>query len=196
MWIDFIVAMAFQTNVMPVVGAQFQWDDVADSTQVDALALFIEQHDLVPSRCDIILRGGAAGDYTLVAGQPAVTFRGDDDSTRTISEIEQMISAGASFTVTAVPPGSGLRLGIDWDRDCIPNQLDNHPLHKEGDVNDDSMTNFLDLDILIGNWALTDARQEQGDLDGDGVITFSDINILLGAWADECAGAGQTLIDN
>ncbi len=188
---------AFQTNVMPVVGQQFIWDDESDPSQQAKLTEMIAQHDLLPTRCDVIVRWSAAGaarGMTMTQGGATPLFRTDVDEMLTLGQVEDMIRAGVSFVVTAVPPGSGLRLGIDWDRDCVVNRLDSRPLYKEGDVNDDTLVNFDDLNTVLSNWNKLEARQHDGDLDGDCRVTFDDLNIVLGAWGTQCGGAGQALV--
>ncbi len=58
------------------------------------------------------------------------------------------------------------------DDDCV----DDHPA---GDCNNDGQVNFLDLNILLGNFGTTGPV---GDFDGNGMVDFADLNTLLSAF--------------
>lgn len=54
-----------------------------------------------------------------------------------------------------------------------------------GDANGDGLVNFLDLNIVLGDFGAV-APDLPGDLDGDGDCDFHDLNILLGAYGVTC----------
>ncbi len=53
------------------------------------------------------------------------------------------------------------------------------------DLNGDNVTDFSDLNILLGNYNQAGANLP-GDIDGDGDVDFSDLNTLLGVYNQPC----------
>ena len=96
------------------------------------------------TECDLVVKGkigGVSKGWVRVAGG---TFQ-PDDGTANVSDASLRglaATAGQELTYTAVPPGSGVRIGIDRDLDGVLNGQDNCP---------------------------GTANANQADLDGDGV---------------------------
>ncbi len=181
---------AFQTNVMPCVGEQFLWTSTADTADNALLNELIRQHDLSPSRCDIVLSGKVSGvkrGYVLTSGGDAPMFRSDLDESLTLEQISALVDSGAALNVAAVPPGSGRRIGIDWDRDCISNGVDPRPLIPAGDADGDYKAGLSDLAVIITHWGrMSGAKLEDGDLNGDCAVTLADISEVITNWGWEC----------
>jgi len=144
---------AWQSNVMPVVGWQFVWDVAAPNSQdVTDLMTMIDQHDLQPSRCDVVLKGSVAGDmrgFVLAQAGP-VLFESDEHQFFTLAQMQALVAAGNSLVATAVPPGSGYRIGVDQDLDGIGDGLDPMPqFNNDGDVNLDGTIDGLDIQAFV-----------------------------------------------
>lgn len=143
---------AFPTNVMPVVGWQIMPAapvSALDSADID---LMIAESLQDPSRCDVVARGtigGVARGYHFVGlnddGQ--AVFEGDDYSSLTLSELLALVNGGDSLVFTAVPPGSGRRMGVDQDGDCYRDGPDPFPQASNFGNSD------FDLDVDLTDFA-------------------------------------------
>lgn len=121
---------AFQSNVMPVVGWQVMWDDPSMTGQ-DMLDIqkMIAEHSLTPSRCDVVLKaqvGGVIHGGVLTSLTPPM-FLSDFGVTYDLPTLSAVVASGTPIVVTAVPPGSGVRIGIDQDLDGILDASDPTP---------------------------------------------------------------------
>lgn len=180
---------AFQTNIMPCVGEQFMWTDPGSVQQVNRLNQMIAQNNLTPRRCDVVLSGivgGAVHGYHLSSAGGAAVFTSDTNQTLPLAQMQALVAAGTDFMVTAVPPGSGHRIGINWDLDCRPNGLDDLPLIPDGDTNEDHAVTFADITTVLANWGKTDVPVDQGDVTGEGDVNFADITRVLAFWGQVC----------
>lgn len=178
---------AFQTNVMPVVGWQVDWNDAADGTKDLAdINTMIAQHALAPSRCDVVVQGMVAGEprgWVLVQPSPPV-FRADDDTLVSLDDLAQIVANGQPLVVTAVPPGSGTRIGIDQDLDGLPNGLDPHPQwDSDGDVNLDGKIDGADMqpfvNVLFAPANPASMPFQAADITNDGLVDFADVGPLV-----------------
>lgn len=73
-------------------------------------------------KIDVIVKGSESGDprgwYRL--GSPSSTFQSDENGvTNSLAEILALAGAGAEVTFSAVPEGSGMRMGVDRDSDAF-----------------------------------------------------------------------------
>ncbi|MCA9294250.1 MAG: hypothetical protein KDA20_10590 [Phycisphaerales bacterium] len=181
---------AFETNVMPCVGEQFMWANAGDAAQENRLLAMIDQHDLAPSRCDVVLSGKVGTrvhGYHMLSGGATPMFQSDTDQLLTYADIKAIVAGGDALMVTAVPPGSGKRIGIDWDRDCTSNGLDTQPLVPLADVNDDGKTDLFELNTVLLNFGkVGSAKLEEGDLTGDCNIDLVDLNVVLHNFGRVC----------
>jgi hypothetical protein len=66
---------------------------------------------------------------------------------------------------------------LHWPR-CVPSQL--QPV---GDLNDDCTVNYLDIDVMAGEWLMP--APDAADLDDDGDVDFGDYAELASAWLEE-----------
>jgi DNA-binding beta-propeller fold protein YncE len=104
--------LAFETNLKPVVGQQVTV--TADNQAVAAarVALLIARAEA--GDCELIAKRGGQG--YLYAGRG--NFRQDRRAAPVVSRAA-LLSAPGEVTFTAVPLGSGVRLGIDRDQDGV-----------------------------------------------------------------------------
>ncbi len=111
--------LAFNTGMAPAVGAAVTLDSAnralpAVLARVDTLVL-----QSAAGNCDVIAKGRLAGVPRgwrhVGSGQWQSDLVGD--ATRTTTQLIALVSTGSELTVMGVPVGSGLRFGIDRDRD-------------------------------------------------------------------------------
>ena len=82
------------------------------------------------TECDLVVKGtigGKAHGWRHIAG--GNDFEPDDGSPAIADEALRGLAAtpGQELTYTCLPPGSGVRGGIDRDEDGVPDGLDNCP---------------------------------------------------------------------
>ena len=181
----------FQSNAMPIVGFQTvasgpAANEVFASPSFEQdIDLMIQQHDLFPSRCDVIAKGTVngvqRGYYLWSTDTVSPTFRSDAGTTLLLTELLAGIASGDSLVFTAVPPGSGRRMGVDQDDDCVSDLLDPDPQNPmlNADYNHDGRVDTADLGSLIAAFGTIN---EAITLNPDPLIDTSDLGILIGAF--------------
>jgi YVTN family beta-propeller protein len=114
--------------------------------------------------------------------------------TYTQSELLAAAEPGAELTVTLVPKGSEIRIGIDrdedgyFDRDELdagsdPADPNSVPGANPADLNGDGMVDVLDLLILLDAWgACADCGDCDADFNGDCSVDVLDLLFLLDNW--------------
>jgi len=120
--------MAFETDMAPIVGQQITLTDTSDAAVDTRITLLIDRADanfVLPvnvntKECDLIVKG-------VVGGQTrGWVYLGGDQFDPDIAaepawsraDLEAAASVpGQPLTFTCVPPGSGVRMGINRDRD-------------------------------------------------------------------------------
>jgi YVTN family beta-propeller protein len=127
--------LAFDSNLAPIVGQQVT---LAPGALVDAqtrVSLILARAAV--GECDVVVKGVAAGEargWVLSGG----VFQSDRlAQTNTDAELRAQAAAGEARTYTAVPPGEGVRIGIDRDGDGA---LDADELDAGSDPADPSST--------------------------------------------------------
>jgi len=131
--------MAFPTDIAPIVGQQvtigpgnFNETDVNDRiTLIDAQANDSFESAVLGgavTECDVIVKtveGGVEKGYYSSSGG---TYTPDDNgpaiSEATLRAKADPVGDAQTLTYTAVPPGSGMRMGIDRDEDTLPNGVE------------------------------------------------------------------------
>jgi len=120
--------MAFDSNLAPIVGQQITRTSANGATVDPRITLLVQRADA--GECDLIAKGEIAGGprgYLYVGGG---TFETDRASEAPVSDAAVRAlanSAGQEITFTCVPPGEGVRIGIDRDGDSFGDgdELDN-----------------------------------------------------------------------
>ncbi len=169
---------AFDSNLKSVVGQQITLDDGNSA--------------MVNPRIDLLIARAASGDADLVVKgtlndetrgwrrKPDGTFESDRiaDSPLTNAELRALAQVpGQSLTWTAVPPGDGVRIGIDRDEDTILDGDDNcatvanaAQTDTDGDNSGDACDDDDDNDGLTDLFELTTGTNPLlADTDGDGL---------------------------
>lgn len=175
--------LAFASNVMNVVGWQIQiTPPIASETQdLSDINVMIAQFQKTPSHCDVVAKGIVAGQSTgfyllNVNSNGEPIFQADDGSTITLSALTASLAGQDSLLFTAVPPGSGKRIGVDQDTDGLLDGLDPFPqLDNTGDFDLDADVDLRDAATLqrcftgagggVGIDCLLGDADEDGDVD-------------------------------
>jgi YVTN family beta-propeller protein len=159
--------LAFPSDLAPVVGQQVTLVGTPDA-DTDARIVLLIARASAPfdsavlggsvTECDLVVKGVLNGETRGWAYDPGLTlFQSDraaethtDGDLRTIA-----LTAGQELTYTCVPPGSGVRVGIDRDED---GELDRDEV--------DAGTDPANPGSVVG--ACTDGIDNDGDGDTDG----------------------------
>jgi hypothetical protein len=110
--------LAFDSNLAPVVGQQLTLrggDSAAALARLDLL-----EARATAGECDLIVKGRARGRVEGHLYDPATLNYlpdRDDEPAVTRQQLRSSARARQELTFTAVPPGSGLRIGLDRDFD-------------------------------------------------------------------------------
>ncbi len=152
--IDFVAS--FQSNVMGVVGWQVRVAGPATDQQAEDVGWMVVQSRLAPSQNDVVaaglFQGEPAGFVLLPAlvGTEVPRWRRDNGD---LVNHDHLMEGDATneLVFMAVPPGSGQRIGVDWDLDCILNRQEHHALQNQ-DYNADGIVNADDLGDYITDY--------------------------------------------
>jgi DNA-binding beta-propeller fold protein YncE len=115
-------ALAFDTGLKPIVGQQVSLTPAttADATVTGRIDLLTARADA--GNCDVVVKGNAAGiarGWRYVGGGNFQPDR-NADAVITTSALRALAAVtGQEQTYTSVPPGSGVRIGLDRDEDGI-----------------------------------------------------------------------------
>ena len=123
----FAFALAFPTETVPAVGRQQAVTSANknDSTVVASINTLIAQAEGPNS--DLIVKGtigGVAKGY--VYDKATNRFVADDllEAPQTDAQLRATVQGGDVITYLGVPPGAGVRMGIDRDRDTFPDRTE------------------------------------------------------------------------
>jgi YVTN family beta-propeller protein len=128
---------AFDSTLKPVVGQQVTLTDSNATTAGPRITLLINQAQVGNADLVVkgILNGEARGWHINVSGLFASDKAGEaalsDAALRALAQVP-----GQTLTYTAVPPGSGERIGIDRDEDAVLDNDDNCPTANDADQTD------------------------------------------------------------
>jgi DNA-binding beta-propeller fold protein YncE len=109
--------LAFDSNLAPVVGQQATLGGSSgDPARVDLL-----EARAAEGECDLVVKGRRLGRNVGFLFDPAThSFRPDVTHAPRVSDAKlRRIARDGELTFTAVPPGSGVRIGIDRDLDGV-----------------------------------------------------------------------------
>jgi hypothetical protein len=113
---------AFESNMKPVVGQQVTLSRDSDATAGERVALLIER--AMSGDADLVVNGVIDGKPRGFLLLPDGNFQADrkaDTPVTVASLLNRSINDGVYLTFTAVPPGSGKRLGLDQNEDGVWN---------------------------------------------------------------------------
>ena len=132
--------LAFDTGTAPAVGYQICFRGGASNTDPIAIARFDTLRRCHDSTwVDLVAKGRVAGQPRGWLYQGRDSWKPDKASQSPISSaaLRALGGAGSEVTVTGVPPGSGIRMGLDRDRDGF---LDGDELDAHSDPGDPAST--------------------------------------------------------
>jgi DNA-binding beta-propeller fold protein YncE len=142
--------LAFDTNLAPVVGQQVTL--TADNAGVAGPRIDVLEGRAAAGDCDLIAKGMLAGEARGWVRLSDGTFQSDREAEVPIgdSALRAVAStAGQEVTYTCVPPGSGMRAGVDRDQDGV---FDRDELDAGSDPADPQS---VPSGTLIGTWTLS-----------------------------------------
>lgn len=156
--------LAFPSDLAPIVGQQITLTNSNGLTVGPRIDLFNARAAASPSECDVIAKGFVNGEKRgWVRNNANGLFKSDKAAEAEISDaaLRALVdTSGEVLTYTAVPPGSGTRMGIDRDEDTILDWDDNsQPL----------ISSFLppnpNQTVLVPNQILFSVSASDPDLD-------------------------------
>jgi sugar lactone lactonase YvrE len=110
---------AFDSNLAPIVGQQVTLTSTNSGAVGGRITTLLQRAAAL--ECDVVVKGTLAGEQRGWVRTAAGTFQSDraaDGSSISDATLRaQANTAGQERTYTAVPPGSGTRIGIDRDED-------------------------------------------------------------------------------
>jgi YVTN family beta-propeller protein len=109
---------AFDSNLAPVVGQQVTLTSTSNTGVIERADLLLARAAL--GECDIVVKGLIGGVARGAYRLPDGTFQLDREGDAPVAETDlRLLTAtpGQELTYTCVPPGSGLRIGVDRDDD-------------------------------------------------------------------------------
>jgi hypothetical protein len=127
--------LAFPSDLAPVVGQQVTLSSMDTSAAAARVDLLIARAQV--GECDLTVKGVERGEARGWYLQPAGTFRSDRSTEPALADaaLRARPAHGNPLTYTCVPPGSGVRIGIDRDEDGI---ADRDEVDRCGDPDDPS----------------------------------------------------------
>ena len=107
--------LAFDTDLLPVVGQQVTWRPGASSAIEDRFALLRSQALAASPRraCDLVARITADGTAYSALLQADGNWALRGGGTRSEAQLKELASVAQPLTVTCLPPGSGRRAALD-----------------------------------------------------------------------------------
>ena len=183
--------MVFDTNLAPIVGQQITLTQTNAATVGPRIDLLLARADA--GETDIVARG-VIGGVPRSARYSGGVFVLDDAAAAPLTDAQVRALAGVpgqELTYIAMPPGSGLRSGVDRDLDGILNDDDVCPAVADSaqtDDDNDNVGNACDNCIAVAN---SDQRDTNGDgfgnicdadLNNDGAIDFGDVAAMRSAF--------------
>ncbi|HEX3763377.1 MAG TPA: hypothetical protein VHW23_32000 [Kofleriaceae bacterium] len=112
--------LAFDTNLAPIVGQQVTLTATSHQDADARIDLLIERANA--GECDLVAKGRIAHDEVGVLYTGGGRFRTDRSALPVVLDRPLrllVVATGGALTYTCVPPGSGLRIGIDRDLDGV-----------------------------------------------------------------------------
>ena len=167
--------LVFPSNLAPAVGQQVTLVDGSDVAAMARIDLLVTQSQR--GACDLIAKGVRYGESRGWSMAPQGTFTSDRaaEPPLTAAQLRALATPAQPLTFTCVPPGSGVRIGLDRDEDGI---LDRDEIDRCGDPADASAPPLL-------------AHACVGDCNRDCVVTVDElirgVRVDLGnAGLDQC----------
>jgi len=110
--------LAYDSNLAPIVGQQVTLSDTNAATVAPRIELMIARASL--GECDLTVKGNIGAEQRGWYRQAGGMFRSDRAAEPLLSDPSlrgAAATSGQDLTYTCVPPGSGVRVGVDRDED-------------------------------------------------------------------------------
>jgi hypothetical protein len=157
---------AFDSNLAPIVGQQITIDNSNASVVNPRIDLMLAR--AVAGECDVVVKGvvgGVARGWFVPTSGSVVSDKVNETPAQSEAQLRSLAATpGQSLTYTAVPKGSGTRIGVDRDEDGVrdgddvcPSVADPGQADSDGDGRGDA----CDKCTLVVN-------ADQRDTNGDG----------------------------
>jgi len=166
-------SLAFPTDLAPIVGQQVTLTAATETNVDPRIDLMIQRasntYDSLTMggnqfECEVIVKGTVGGVERGWLRLPGGSFRDDTGAIIEDEPLRDLAISQGPLTYTAVPTGSGERMGIDRDLDGDLDGVDNCPAVSNPDQADGDGDGIGDAcDTVVG-----------GDTDGDGVLDGDD----------------------
>jgi len=179
---------AFDSNLKPIVGQQVTLGTASNGDDVIArLNLMVAQAAMGNAELVAKLRIGDQPRGAVFQNGKFVLDRAGA-KTMTLAELRRVASgAGHEITFTAVPPGSGWRMGVDQDEDGVLDSEDVCPFvadQTQVDADQDAIGDACDNCVLVANAGQRDTNGDgygnacDGDLNNDEIVNITDLALL------------------
>jgi hypothetical protein len=157
----------FPSDLAPIVGQQVTLTATNSAVANPRIDLMIQRAGTsfdslmlggTVTECDLIVKGSVAGEERGAVLESGGQFRSDDGTLVSDAALRTLAVSEGPLTYTCVPPGSGVRMGINRDEDNFLDSLDNCPAvanNSQDDADFDGIGDACDATF--------------SDLDGDGV---------------------------
>ena len=111
--------LAFDTGMAPAVGYQLTFDGTNNADPLTSARMDTLESQAAAGNCDLIAKGRVGSTPRGWRYQGGGSWRSDlaAEAPITRAQLIALASAGHELTVTGVPPGCGVRMGVDRDRD-------------------------------------------------------------------------------
>ena len=142
--------MEFDTDLAPIVGQQVTLDATNGASASPRIEVLLQRASTpfesfilggTVTECEVVVKGVVDGQARGWVRLSDGSFKDDLGVVSTEAEVRALAAQEGPLTYTCVPPGSGVRMGIDRDGDSVPDGLDNCPTkpnvdQKDGDGDD------------------------------------------------------------
>lgn len=107
--------LAFDTDLLPIVGQQVTWRPGTNSAIEDRLSLLRSQALTRTPRpvCDLVARITTNGVAYSALLQPDSNWALRDGGTRSEAQLKELASIAQPITFTCLPPGTGKRAALN-----------------------------------------------------------------------------------
>jgi DNA-binding beta-propeller fold protein YncE len=190
---------AFDSNLAPIVGQQITLTGTNGGVVGPRIDLLINR--ALAGESDLIVKGRVNGKIRGWILQGDGSFKPDKSSEASLTDTELRDTAFMilqELTYTSVPPGSGIRAGIDQDEDAVLDGDDNCPGRfnaGQDNADSDGAGDVCDNCQLIPN---ADQRDTDGDgygnrcdadFDNSGFVNITDLGIFKSRFGTSNADA-------
>ena len=182
------------TDTHAAVGQQVTIASIGSATPQQVALLNTLESLAANGSIDLVAKGvvgGEARGWQFLSSNEWQSDRAGE--TVTSAQLRALAAPGGEITFTAVPDGTGIRLGYDRDFDGYADrdELDagsdpadptSIPTPCPADLTGDGLVDGSDLGVLLGAWGACQGCA--ADIDASGTVNGADLSVMLGSWGD------------